>query len=377
MRQLLLKTDIHKFDTFEDFAKEFEIGEGDLLFTNEFLYTPKMKPLNLKCDVYFQEKYGTTEPTDEMYNAIFNDLRDKEYKRIIAVGGGTVVDMAKWVASEKPDDIVDAYKENPTFKPKHKTELIICPTTCGTGSEVTNISMIYLTKTKTKKGCANDELFADYAVLIPDLVKSLPYQPFMYSAIDALIHATESYVGRRHTDLSRMIGRRAIELIMGGFQKMIENGPEYRLEIMDDFVLGSNYAGIAFGTAGCNAVHAMSFPLGGMFKVPHGESNYALFTTVMKFYYRMNPDGDIKEINHVLAQILGLDTEGPEVYDKLEEALSTLIRRKPLREYGVTEEICEQMADLVIAEQQRLMTNTYVEMDKEDVLKLYLEVLDK
>ena len=81
MRQLLLKTDIHKFDTFADFAKEFEIGEGDLLFTNEFLYTPTMKPLDLKCDVYFQEKYGTTEPTDEMYNAIFKDLKDKEYKR--------------------------------------------------------------------------------------------------------------------------------------------------------------------------------------------------------------------------------------------------------------------------------------------------------
>ena len=65
------------------------------------------------------------------------------------------------------------------------------------------------------------------------------------------------------------------------------------------------------------------------------------------------------------------------VWIQREEALATLIRRKPLREYGVTEEICEQMADLVIAEQQRLMTNTYVEMDKEDVLKLYLEVLDK
>ncbi len=213
-------------------------------------------------------------------------------------------------------------------------------------------------------------------MLIPDLVKSLPYQPFMYSAIDALIHAVESYVGRRHTDLSRMFGRRAIELIMNGFTQMIEKGPEYRLEIMDDFVLGSNYAGIAFGTAGCNAVHAMSFPLGGMFHVAHGESNYELFTTVMKYYYKMNPDGDIKEINHVLAEILGCETEGAEVYDKLEEALAALIRRKPLSEYGVTEEICDQMAELVIAEQQRLMTNTYVEMDKEAVKSLYLQVLN-
>lgn len=373
MLQLLLKTEIHKFDNFEAFAKDFEIGEGDLLFTNEFLYTPKMKPLDLKCDVYFQEKYGTSEPTDVMYNSIFADLKGKEYKRIIAVGGGTVVDMAKWVASEHPEDIVDAYQGD--FKPKHKTELVIVPTTCGTGSEVTNISMIYLTKTNTKKGCANNELFADYAVLIPDLVKSLPYEPFMFSAIDALIHAVESYVGLRHTDISRTLGRRAIELIMNGFRGMIEKGPEYRLEIMDDFVLGSTYAGLAFGTGGCNAVHAMSFPLGGMFKVPHGESNYALFTTVMKYYYVTKPEGAIADINEVLAGILGCEAKGVDVYDKLEEALSALIRRKPLSEYGVTEETCDKMADLVIAEQQRLMTNTYVPMDKEIVKELYLKVL--
>ncbi len=375
MIQLDLHTIVYKFDTFDEFAKEFDLGEGDLIFTNEFLYTPKIAPLNLGCDVYYQEQYGEGEPTDEMYNSIIKDLKGKEYKRVIGVGGGTVIDMAKWVASEMPDDIVDAYKVNPTFAPKHKTELILIPTTCGTGSEVTNIAMIYLTKEQTKKGCANNELYADYAVLIPDMVKSLPYNPFMFSSIDALIHAVESYVGKYHTDLTQLIGRRAIELLMGGFEKMIQDGPETRLDNMDDFVLGSNYAGIAFGTAGCNLVHAMSFPLGGMYHVAHGESNYALFTTCMKWYYEQNPDGCIKDVNHVLAQILGCKTEGEEVYDKLEETLSTLIRRKPLREYGVTEESIETMADLVIEQQQRLLQKTYVDVDRDTIRDLYLKVL--
>ncbi|MBQ0060048.1 MAG: 4-hydroxybutyrate dehydrogenase [Lachnospiraceae bacterium] len=375
MRQLLLKTDIHKFDTFKEFVEEFKLTEDDLLFTNEWLYKPYMEHLNLPCQVYFQEQYGLTEPTDIMYNSIMADLKKLNYKRIIAVGGGTVVDMAKWMASEMPDDIYDAYKLNPTFFPKHIKELVIIPTTCGTGSEVTNIAMIYLTKENTKKGCANNELFADYAVLIPEFLKTLPYNPFMYSAIDALIHAVESYVGRRYTDASRLFGKRAIELLMNGFKKMVEEGPDARFEILEDFSIGSNYAGIAFGTGGCNAVHAMSFPLGGMFHVAHGESNYALFTTVMKFYARKNPTGAIKDINRVLADILGLDTDGPEVYDALEEALCSLIRRKPLREYGVNEEICAEMADLVIEQQQRLMTNTYVEMDYNDVYNLYLQCL--
>ncbi len=375
MIQLDLHTVVYKYDNFAEFAEEFNLGKGDLIFTNEFLYTPKIAPLNLDCDVYYQEQYGEGEPTDEMYNAVIKDLKGKDYKRVIGVGGGTVIDMAKWVASEMPDDIVDAYKNNPTFTPKHNKELILIPTTCGTGSEVTNISMIYLTKEHTKKGLANDELYADYAVLIPDLVRSLPYDPFMFSAIDALIHAVESYVGRYHSDATQMFGRRAIEFLMTGFKAMIDDGPDARQDHMDEFVLGSNYAGIAFGTAGCNLVHAMSFPLGGMFHVPHGESNYALFTTVMKWYYEQKPDGVIKGVNHELAEILGCKTEGKEVYDELESALSKLIRRKPLHEYGVTREDVETMADLVIDQQQRLLNKTYVPVDRDTIRDLYLQVL--
>ncbi len=375
MIQLDLHTIVYKYDSFAEFAEKFHLGKGDLIFTNEFLYTPKIAPLHLECDVYYQEQYGEGEPTDVMYNAIMKDLRGKDYKRVIGVGGGTVIDMAKWVASEMPEDIVDAYKVNPTFAPKHNKELILIPTTCGTGSEVTNIALVYLTREQTKKGCANDELYADYAVLIPDMVRSLPYDPFMFSAIDALIHAVESYVGKYHSDMTQMFGRRAITFLMGGFKEMLEHGPEARLDHLDEFVLGSNYAGIAFGTAGCNLVHAMSFPLGGMFKVPHGESNYALFTTVMKWYYKQKPDGVIREVNHELAGLLGCRTEGEEVYDELEKALARLIRRKPLREYGVTRDDVETMADLVVTQQQRLLNKTYVPVKRDTIRDLYLKVL--
>jgi len=374
MRQFYLPPQVHKFATFAEFVKEFNVGEGDLLFTNEFLYEPYMKALDLKCDVYFQEKYGPTEPTDIMYNSILADIPEGKYKRIVAVGGGSVVDMAKIVACKRPENITDFYLGGKF--PEKATELIIIPTTAGTGSEVTNIAMCYLTETQTKKGCANDQLFADHAVLVPEFLKTLPVKPFLYSAIDALIHAVESYVGRRATSFSKMFGYDAIKLLMKGFMTMTEKGLDARFECLDDFAVGSCYAGIAFLNGGCNLVHAMSFPLGGMFHVAHGESNYEIFTAAMKYYNKMNPTGSITEINKVLADIMGCEADGDVVYDKLEEALSSLIKVKPLKEYGVTEEICRQMADTCWEQQQRLLTNTYVEVNADIIYDLYMQLLN-
>ena len=157
--------------------------------------------------------------------------------------------------------------------------------------------------------------------------------------------------------------------------KMVEGGIDARMECLSDFAVGSCYAGIAFLNGGCNLVHAMSFPLGGMYKVPHGESNYELFTTCMKYYNEQNPTGSITEINKVLADIMGCEADGSVVYDKLEELLSSLIKVKPLREYGVTEATCRQMAETCWEQQQRLLTNTYVEVDTETIYNLYMKLL--
>ena len=89
---------------------------------------------------------------------------------------------------------------------------------------------------------------------------------------------------------------------------------------MNDFLKASNYAGIAFGNAGCAAVHAMAYPLGANYHVPHGESNYALFTGVMKNYMEIRSDGEIASLNRFIADILECDVN--EVYDELEKLLN-------------------------------------------------------
>ena len=292
MKQLMLKPTIYKYDTCKEFADEFHIEKGDLVITNEYIYEPFFGKMDLECDVIFQEKYGAGEPSDDMAEAIYKDIKG-EHKRIIAIGGGTVIDISKLFALKYVSPILDLYDGKlPIEKDK---ELVLVPTTCGTGSEVTNIAILALNSRGTKKGLAVDEMYGDSAVLI-----------------------------------------------------------------------------IAFGNAGCAAVHALSYPLGATYHVAHGESNYAMFTGVMKNYMEIRQDGEIAKLNAFIADILGCDVEN--VYESLEDLLNILIPKKALHEYGVTEQDLVEFTDSVMTNQGRLMANNFVELDRDRVYKIYKEL---
>ena len=369
MKQLWLKTQVHKFSTVVEFSKEFKLGEEDLLFTQEFLYDEFIKPLNVSVKkVMFLEKYGVGEPSKEMVETILSELKGVSYKRVIAIGGGSVMDIAKILAFKTPNSIAKLYEK--TELPVKEKELIIIPTTCGTGSEVTDIAVLKFIEKHSKVGLVTNEYLADYAVLIPEIVKNLPYQPFIYSSVDALIHAVESFVAQRATSYSEIFAVKGIEVLIKGFKQVLEKGPEYRKEIIEEFVVGSNYAGIAFYNSGVGGVHALSFPLGGQYNVPHGESNYQCFLEVFKTYFRKAPTGKILELNAILAANLGVENNG-DVYDELEKLLSGLIAKKKLREYGMKEEEIYSFTDSVIANQQRLLINNHVAFTKEDIIDIY------
>lgn len=369
MKQLMIKPTIYKYDTCKKFAEEFHIEKGDLVITNEYIYEPFFGKLNLECDVIYQEKYGAGEPSDDMAEAIYKDIKG-EYKRIIAIGGGTVIDISKLFALKYVSPILDLYDGKlPIEKDK---ELVLVPTTCGTGSEVTNIAILALNSRGTKKGLAVDEMYGDSAVLIPELLTGLPFRFFATSSIDALVHAVESSLSPKGNEYTRMFGYKAIDMILHGYMEIRDKGPDARIPLLDRFLVASNYAGIAFGNAGCAAVHALSYPLGATYHVAHGESNYAMFTGVMKNYMEIKQDGEIAKLNSFIADILGCDVEN--VYESLEDLLNILIPKKALHEYGVTEEDLVEFTDSVMTNQGRLMANNFVELDRGRVYKIYKEL---
>ena len=151
MKAFQLIPSIAEYADFAALASEMHLGARDLILTNEYIYNPTIADLDLGCHTCFQEKYGAGEPTDVMVDAILDDLRGKDYDRIVAVGGGTVIDIAKVLTVARPEDRVDdLYDRMASLQKEHK--LIIVPTTCGTGSEVTNISIINRTTRGVKVG---------------------------------------------------------------------------------------------------------------------------------------------------------------------------------------------------------------------------------
>ena len=150
---------------------------------------------------------------------------------------------------------------------------------------------------------------------------------------------------------------------------LVKEGMDKLPELMGDFLTASNMAGFAFGTAGCAAVHAMSYSLGGTYHVPHGESNYAIFTGVLNKYMEKKQDGEIAHLNEYLAELLHCDAKN--VYDELENLLNNILPKKPLHEYGVTKEDITTFTDNVIATQGRLTANNFVPLSREDMIDIY------
>ena len=109
MREILIKPELYKFKTFAEFAKEFNLGKDDLIFTNEFIYTPFMKDLNLECQYVFQEKFGLGEPSEEMIEAIFAAMDKLEYSRVIAIGGGAIMDLGKLLSLKRTGTVHELF----------------------------------------------------------------------------------------------------------------------------------------------------------------------------------------------------------------------------------------------------------------------------
>ncbi len=371
MKQFRIAPQIYEFSSVKEFLKEFRLGNKDLIFTSRSIYYQYLSNNSDGAHVIFCRDYGSGEPTDEMVERIQQDIYNISFNRVIAIGGGTVLDVAKLLALKKFTPVQELFDRK--IKIERNKSLILVPTTCGTGSEVTNISVLEMVSRKTKMGLAEDALFGDYAVLIPELLSSLPMQYFATSSIDALIHAIEAYTSPKANAFTRSYSLQAIKLILSGYRRMELNGEEVRNKCLGGFLTASTYAGIAFGNAGCAAVHAMSYPLGGKFHVPHGEANYAMFTGVYKTYQRLKPEGRIRELNRFLAKILGCYPS--EVYDALEKLLNTILPKKALHEYGVTPEDIENFTETVMTGQTRLMNNNYVQLDWSTVKEIYMELL--
>lgn len=372
MKNFKIVPEIDLCENVAEFLEEFSFSKYDLVFLSSSTLKYFEEKLN-GATVLLRSDYGKGEPTDEMVEAIAADIKKRgiEYNRVIAVGGGTVIDVAKILSLETFSPVEKLFDKK--IVPVRRKELVVIPTTCGTGSEVTNISILEFKKRQTKFGLAVPEIFPDKAILIPELLNDLPYSFFATSSIDALVHATESYLSPRASVFSRQYAENAIRMILDGYMNLAKNGKDTVKLWYKNFLLASTYAGISFGNAGTGAVHAMSYPFSGTYHVAHGEANYVLFLAVFKKYQEKAPDGDIFRLSGIIASVLGCEVES--AWEKLGELLENILPFKTMSLYGTKESDIPSYVENVITKQGRLTANNYTALSKEDLEEIYKSVL--
>lgn len=357
--------DLKEFETLKDFNEEFNINKQDVILAPSFL-NEKLKSV-FDVTILNVENYCNGEPDDIGTDKLIDDVRAIKSKRIIAIGGGSVMDLAKICSVAENNHIDDLFNKLPNL---NKTiELILIPTTCGTGSEVTNIAVVNRTKIGTKMGLASPDMFGNYACLIPELLNGLPLKVFATSSIDALVHAIESALSPKSTEYTELFSYEAIRIIIESYKCIVSKGLDYRFNLNKEFLIASNYAGLAFGSAGTGCVHAMAYPLGGVCHVAHGESNYTILTAVMYYYAKHSDSSKLDKLKNNLAKLL--DCNEDECFIELEKLLNNILPKKTLKQYGAKYEDLPNWANSCFKNQQRLLKNSLIEMSEEAILEIY------
>eukprot|EP00656_Telonema_subtile_P018831 TRINITY_DN20224_c0_g1_i2.p1 TRINITY_DN20224_c0_g1~~TRINITY_DN20224_c0_g1_i2.p1 ORF type:complete len:292 (+),score=87.91 TRINITY_DN20224_c0_g1_i2:84-959(+) len=259
----------------------------------------------------------------------------------------------------------------------HRLPLLQVPTTAGTGSEVTHLSII-TTGTNEKKGIGAPQLLPDYAVLDGELLVSVPPHVSAATGIDAMVHAIEAYTtaGGSKNHMSDMLAKGALELLGARLRSVCGAGSR-DAAARSDTLLGSMYAGMAFANAPVAAVHALAYPVGSHFGVPHGHSNSLMLPHVLRFnQHEPAACAQYAELlPHTFPQRSGSSTQAraSAFIEGIEELCAELLPgQNRLRDVG----ICESDLDLLAAEamkQTRLLPNNPRQVLLQDARELYAQ----
>ncbi len=286
---------------------------------------------------------------------------------IIGFGGGSPMDTAKVIAhlafSDQPLNTL--YGVNNAKGPA--LPLLLIPTTAGTGSEVTNVAILTTGKT-AKKGIVADSLYADRVLLDAALTFGLPASITAATGIDAMVHAIEAYTSiLQKNPISDALALSALRKLRGAVVRAVQDGND--VDARNDMLIGAMLAGQAFSNAPCAAVHALAYPLGGFFHVPHGLSNALVLTEVMKYNLpkAQNWYGEI-------ATNLGVGQTGHSLIDEMLHIKAETHVPQTLTEVKIKEDAIRMMAEDAMTKERLLMNNPRP-MTLEATIKIYQNIL--
>jgi alcohol dehydrogenase class IV len=303
--------------------------------------------------------------------SLVSAIRDHRASGVLAVGGGSPMDVAKVGAliARSGETLDEIYGVNRAKGPR--LPLALMPTTAGTGSEVTPIAIV-TTGAAEKKGIVTPFLLPDVAILDADLTLGLPAAVTAATGIDAMVHAIEAYasVSPNNNPISRGLARQALQLLGANIREATFNGANRGARAA--MLLGSLQAGQAFANSPVAAVHALAYPIGGIYHVPHGLSNALVLPHVLRFNLPQAAGPYAEIAADAFPELGGLPAaRRAEAFVEALAGLSAELKiPQSLREIQIPREALPELAREAM-KQTRLLVNNPRPVAEQDALDIY------
>ncbi len=313
------------------------------------------------------------DPPEAVVQTAIDIAKRSDVDAIIGFGGGSSMDVAKIVAllahPNSQQTLSDIYGLS-NAKGK-RLPLIQVPTTAGTGSEVTQVAIVTTGET-TKMGAVTPLFLPDFAILDSDLTMGLPPHVTAATGVDAMVHAIEAYTSRhKKNPMSDLMAKEGLRLMAGSIQTATHNGSDKKAR--EEMLLGAMFAGQAFANSPVAAVHALAYPLGGHFHIPHGLSNSLVLPHVMRF--NLNEAASLyAELAPIIFPKQNFAGSDLAIATKLVENIEVLIKDlglpTRLRDMDIEDSFLPTLAQDAML-QTRLLVNNPRDVDYDDALFIY------
>jgi len=316
------------------------------------------------------------EPPLELGDKAVQTVRDFEADLVIGIGGGSCLDCAKVAAAlARNEGTVGDYLNLTGTKKLTNSGVtkILLPTTAGTGAEVTTNAVFSLGHTKDI--ISDEHLLADVAIIDPEFTYSMPPRVTAASGVDALTHAIESYTSKGATELTDALALEAVRKINRSLRTAVWNGSDRQAR--GEMAWGSLIASLSYFNAGVHAVHALAYPLGGLFKIPHGESNAVLLPYLFDHIWPA-----CMPKMKALAEALELPLAGKSDRDAALAVVQYLLHLvkdvglpTTIREYGIGQSDLDRLSNDA-TEQKRLLGRCPKSLKLQDIRQIYQAAYD-
>ena len=314
------------------------------------------------------------EPSYEQVKAIYNKAEASACDFIVSIGGGSAMDTSKLVALMLKNDITLEEMLKGAKPAVRGVPTVMVPTTAGTGSEATPNAIVLVPEENLKVGIVTDLMISDTVILDPTMTVGLPKHITANTGIDALCHLMECYISKKANPLSDTFALQGIKLAARSLRKVYENGQD--IKAREDMLLASCFGGIAIASSSTTAIHALSYPLGGRYHIPHGLSNAILMPLVMD----VNKDSCIEKYV-AMAKAMELDTKDKSVAEiadlfvkELYSLNSDLNIKCDLKEKGISVAIVDELIDAA-SKVTRLLGNNPKDLTRDEMKDIYLKVI--